>query len=86
VREAILAHEHVSRIRVVARQTAHLISMAEDGFYKAAKGYTTLEEVQRVVYINASDALVPYDGKWLIDLCDGREGDDRSAPRLSGNA
>ncbi len=80
VREAILNHEHVSRIRVVARETAHLISMAEDGFYKASKGYTTLEEVQRVVYINASDALVPYEGKWLVDLCDAPEADDTTAP------
>ena len=75
IREAILLRKDVSQIRVVARRTAHLISMAEDGFYKAAKGQTTLEEVQRVVYISASDALVPYDGKWLVDLCDAPEAD-----------
>ena len=80
VREAILNHEHVSRIRVVARETARLISMAEDGFYKASQGHTTLEEVQRVVYINASDALVPYEGKWLVDLCGAPEAEDSNAP------
>ena len=80
IREAILAREHVSRIRVTARDTANLISMAEDGFCKAAKGQTTLEEVERVVYINPSDSLVPYDAKWLVDLCDSAEGDTPANP------
>jgi type II secretory ATPase GspE/PulE/Tfp pilus assembly ATPase PilB-like protein len=73
IREAILQRKHVSQIRVTGRETAHLVSMAEDGFYKAAKGITTLEEVQRVVYINGSDALVPYDAHWLYNLCDAPE-------------
>jgi type II secretory ATPase GspE/PulE/Tfp pilus assembly ATPase PilB-like protein len=73
VKEAILDRKTSSHIRLIARESAHLVSMAEDGFYKAARGITTLQEVLRLVFVNASDASVPYHGENLIAYCDGAE-------------
>ncbi len=55
IRDAILARRTSSQIRHIARQEAKLISMREDGFFKATKGITSLEEVLRVVFYNESD-------------------------------
>jgi type II secretory ATPase GspE/PulE/Tfp pilus assembly ATPase PilB-like protein len=76
IREAILEKKTSSQIRGIARETARLISMAEDGFYKAAMGITTLEEVLRVVFVNNCDAAVPYGAGQIIELCGGREKGD----------
>jgi type IV pilus assembly protein PilB len=73
IREAILEKKTSSQIRKIARQTAQLISIAEDGFYKAATGITSLEEVLRVVFVNNSDGSVPYTAKNIIELCRGIE-------------
>jgi type IV pilus assembly protein PilB len=73
VREAILARKTSSQIRLAARESADLVSMAEDGFYKAAQGITTLQEVLRLVFVNACDASVPYNAENLIAYCDGAE-------------
>jgi type II secretory ATPase GspE/PulE/Tfp pilus assembly ATPase PilB-like protein len=76
VKEAILARKTASQIRLAARESAQLISMAEDGFYKAAQGITTLQEVLRLVFINACDASVPYNVDNLMAYCDGAEDSD----------
>jgi Tfp pilus assembly pilus retraction ATPase PilT len=55
IRDAILARRTSSQIRQIARHEAKLISMREDGFFKATKGITSLEEVLRVVFYNESD-------------------------------
>jgi len=73
VKEALLARKTASQIRLSARESAHLVSMAEDGFYKAAQGITTLQEVLRVVFVNACDASVPYNLDNLMAYCDGAE-------------
>ena len=73
VREAILARKTSSQIRLAARESADLVSMAEDGFCKAAQGITTLQEVLRLVFVNACDASVPYNAENLIAYCDGAE-------------
>ncbi len=75
VREAILARKTASQIRLTARESAHFISMAEDGFYKAAKGITTLQEVLRVVFVNANDGEIPYELDRLMAFCDGTDED-----------
>ncbi len=73
VKEVIVAQKTSSQIRLTARKSAHMVSMAEDGFYKAAQGITTLEEVLRLVFINAGDAAIPYDADRLIAYCAGAE-------------
>ena len=78
VREAILARKTASQIRLTARTSGHLVSMAEDGFYKATQGVTTLQEVLRLVFINGCDASAQYDLKDLIPYCEwGRSHDAR---------
>ncbi len=71
VKETILARATERRIRTIARESARFISMAEDGFYKAASGITTLEDVLRVVSVNAPDDSIPYDLDHLMAFCDG---------------
>jgi len=73
VRDAILTRKGSTHIRVIAREEAQLISMREDGFYKAARGVTTLEEIVRVVFHNESDELAPRSVAAILALCEGRE-------------
>jgi len=72
VREALLARSPSNKIRSVARQSSWLVSMQEDGFYKATKGITSLEEVLRVVRYNESDAQLPLSSEELVALCEDR--------------
>lgn len=73
IRDAILTRKTSTQIRVIAREEAQLISMREDGFYKAALGVTTLEEIVRVVFHNESDELAPRSVAEILALCEGRE-------------
>lgn len=86
VRDAIFARKNAGQIRNAARMTGQFISMSEDGFYKAAKGLTTLEEVLRVAYMNKSDALVPYETEKLMKLCDAPEDADHLVVALAAAA
>ncbi len=61
------AHE----LRTVARYTADLINMSEDGFYKATKGITSLEEVLRLVYFNESDEESARSAEEIVAICEG---------------
>jgi type IV pilus assembly protein PilB len=70
VRNAILERAPTSNIRAIARQTTGVVSMREDGFYKAIKGITTLEEVLRVVGYYESDALFPRSSEDIVALCE----------------
>ena len=70
IRNAILARLPSGQIRLIARNDAKLISMREDGFYKATKGITSLEEVLRVVFYNESDELSPRSSEEVIALCE----------------
>jgi len=71
IRDAILKRSTSSDIKKIARKHAGLITMTEDGFYKALKGLTTLEEVIRVVYRDDSDGLQPISIDELIRACEG---------------
>jgi type IV pilus assembly protein PilB len=73
IREAVVAHQTSSQIRLIAREKANLVSMREDGFYKATQGVTTLEEVIRVVFSHESDVAAPRTAEQVIALCEGRE-------------
>jgi hypothetical protein len=55
IRNAILARQTSSQIRLIAREKADLITMHDDSFYKAAQGITSLEEILRVIFYNEAD-------------------------------
>ena len=71
IRNAILAKKTSSEIRDVARRETGLISLKEDGFYKALKGFTTLDEVSRVVYHKESDESLGRTVEEIVSLCEG---------------
>lgn len=68
VRDSILSRTSSNNIRLVARKSAQLISMREDGFYKATLGITSLEEVARLVSYHESDALFPYSAEDIVAI------------------
>jgi type IV pilus assembly protein PilB len=73
IREAIFSHSTSTQIRLIAREHAHLVSMREDGFYKATQGVTTLEEIMRVVFHQESDTMTPRPASEVIALCEGTD-------------
>jgi len=81
IREAVLARKTSSEIRVIARTLARLVSLREDGLYKAVRGMTTLEEIDRVVPQYNDEEVVRRSVTQLLELCgDGQpDGDHRSA-------
>lgn len=68
IREAILERKTSTHIRMIAREKANLLSIREDGFYKASKGLTSLEEVLRVVFFNESDMKNPRSAEEIIAI------------------
>jgi type IV pilus assembly protein PilB len=70
VRDAILAKAASGQIRSVARQTTGLVSLREDGFYKAAKGLTSLEEVLRVSPYSESDQGLVRSSEEIVAVCE----------------
>ncbi len=83
VRDAILASMPSSQIRRRAREEAHLVSMREDGLYKATQGITSLKEILRVVFHNESDALLPRSVEEIVALCEGKNALTRARPEVS---
>jgi len=73
IREAILEHKPAATIRGIARTEAKLVSMAEDGLYKAMMGVTSLGEVQRVAFVNEYDAQTPWEAEEIYRICHGLE-------------
>lgn len=69
MREALLNQQPSAQIRALARGEGQLISMAEDGYYKAVEGITSLAEVQRVASINEYDSRSPRSTEELLGLC-----------------
>jgi type IV pilus assembly protein PilB len=69
IRDALLNRLPTSKLREVARQHGQLISTREDGFYKAIKGITSLEEVLRLASYHDCDALVKYSAEDIVALC-----------------
>jgi len=59
IRDAILKKRPSSQIRNIARHEANLLSIREDGVYKALCGLTTLDEINRVVFHAEVDGYIP---------------------------
>ncbi|PKL77991.1 MAG: hypothetical protein CVV27_04180 [Candidatus Melainabacteria bacterium HGW-Melainabacteria-1] len=73
VREAILDHKPAATIRGIARTECKLVSMAEDGLYKAIEGLTSIEEIQRVAFVNEYDSQTPWEAEEIHRICAGLE-------------
>ncbi|MBT9544101.1 MAG: Flp pilus assembly complex ATPase component TadA [Candidatus Sericytochromatia bacterium] len=73
MREAILEHQPAARIRELARQEGKLVTMAEDGYFKATEGITSLSEVQRVAFVNEFDAKSPWEAEKILKVCKGED-------------
>lgn len=74
IRDVILTRATSHQIRGAAREKGHLISMREDGLYKAIKGITTLEEVVRITAANEIDEQFPRNLTDLIDIQELKNG------------
>lgn len=75
LRGALLDHAPAGTIRDLARNEAKLVTMAEDGYYKAVEGITSLSEIQRVAFINEFDSKAPWGAEKIHAVC---KGDDKS--------
>lgn len=73
IREAVLDHKPAATIRGIARTEAKLVSMAEDGLYKVIEGLTSLEEIQRVAFVNEYDSQTPWEAAEIHRICKGLE-------------
>jgi len=69
IREAVLARKTASDIRAIAVKRARLISLREDGLYKALKGVTTLEEIERVIPQYMEEEIGRRSVAQLLELC-----------------
>jgi len=67
IRDAILQRSTNSTIKCIAREHAGLVTMSEDGFYKAMKGITSLREIIRVVYRDETSGLQPISVQELLN-------------------
>ncbi|HEY5995767.1 MAG TPA: GspE/PulE family protein [Candidatus Deferrimicrobiaceae bacterium] len=68
IRDAILLRSPYQAIRGIARESTEFVSLKEDGFYKASRGVTSLEEVLRVVPYNESDARLTRSCSRIVEL------------------
>lgn len=75
IREALLDRKPAATIRGIARTEAKLVSMAEDGLFKAIEGYTSVDEVQRVAFVNEYDSQTPWEAEEIYQICAGLEAD-----------
>lgn len=73
IREAVLERKPAAAIRGIARTEAKLVSMAEDGLYKAIESNTSVEEVQRVAFVNEYDSQTPWEAEEIYSICSGLE-------------
>lgn len=73
IREAVLERKPAATIRGIARTEAKLVSMAEDGLYKAIEGHTSVEEIQRVAFVNEYDSQTPWEAEEIYSICSGME-------------
>ena len=70
IRDAILAKAASGQIRSVARESTGLVSLREDGFYKATRGVTSLEEVLRASPFSESDLHLIRSAEELVGVCE----------------
>ncbi|PIQ24090.1 hypothetical protein COW36_03675 [bacterium (Candidatus Blackallbacteria) CG17_big_fil_post_rev_8_21_14_2_50_48_46] len=73
IREALIDRKPAATIRGIARTEAKLVSMAEDGLFKAIEGVTSVEEVQRVAFVNEYDSQTPWEAEEIYQICSGLE-------------
>lgn len=73
IRAAILDHQPAATIRDLARSEGKLVTMAEDGYFKAVHGLTSLFEIQRVAFINEFDSKMPWSAEKIIKTCNGED-------------
>jgi type IV pilus assembly protein PilB len=73
IREALISRRPAAAIRGIARTEVKLVSMAEDGLFKAIEGLTSVEEVQRVAFVNEYDSQTPWEAEEIYQICAGLE-------------
>jgi len=73
IRNEILDRSTSSVIKNVAREEANLVTMSEDGFYKAITGITSLAEVIRVVYHDETEGVKKLSLEELVQRCENVE-------------
>lgn len=82
IREAVMEKRNSIQIRLIAREKAQLVPLREDGFYKAIKGITSLDEVNRVAFHNESDSLSTRTAEEIVAMCEGEEAVDSVQNKL----
>jgi type IV pilus assembly protein PilB len=85
IRDGILKRLPTGQIREIARNTANLLSLQEDGFYKATKGITSLEEILRQVVCHESDARYPLSSEQVVTLIGGEDAAYTTTSRSSSS-
>lgn len=70
--EAWQQEQTVSSIRALAREEGVLVTMLEDGIYKAIQGLTTLEELLRVLLIHDNDRRTARSLQDIHAICHGK--------------
>jgi type IV pilus assembly protein PilB len=91
IRDGIMSRVPTAKIRAIARRSSGLLSLQEDGFYKATRGITSLEEVLRILSCNDGDATAPYSSEEIVSLSEAgsraylASGRSTSASRSSGS-
>jgi type IV pilus assembly protein PilB len=73
LRDGLFLRKTTSELRHLARTQANLVSMMEDALYKALKGFTTLEEVLRVIPVKETDQSVDRNLEKILQLCSGEK-------------
>lgn len=71
IRNAVLQNKSASTLRDLARRDTHMISLLEDGIFKASTGITSLEEVRRVALIYDVDSKTARSIRQIYTLCSG---------------
>jgi type IV pilus assembly protein PilB len=71
IRNAVLQKRSATTIRDIARREANMVSMVEDGVFKASVGITSLDEVRRVTLIHDIDSKTSHSIKQINLLCSG---------------
>lgn len=73
IRAAILDHQPAAVIRELARREGKLVTMVEDGYFKAVEGITSLSEIQRVAFIHEFDSKQPWPAEKIYQICHGED-------------
>jgi type IV pilus assembly protein PilB len=71
VRNAVMQKRTATALRDISRREAGMLSMVEDGVFKASAGITSLEEVRRVTLIHDIDSKTAHSIKQIHTFCSG---------------